>query len=52
MTSVTQTEAFAKLDEGTLKDFISKVGYIVYNFHEERTYKTQLLFSGCTGWSL
>ena len=24
MTSVTQTEAFAKLDEGTVKDFIMK----------------------------
>ena len=25
MTTVTQTEAFAKLDEGTVKDFIMKV---------------------------
>ena len=25
MTAVTQTEAFAKLDEGTVKDFIMKV---------------------------
>ena len=25
MTAVTQTEAFAKLDEGTIKDFIMKV---------------------------
>ena len=25
MTAVTQTEAFAKLDEGTVKDFITKV---------------------------
>jgi len=24
MTNVTQTEAFAKLDEGTVKDFITK----------------------------
>ena len=27
MTAVTQTEAFAKLDEGTVKDFIAKVIY-------------------------
>jgi hypothetical protein len=25
MTAVTQTEAFSKLDEGTVKDFITKV---------------------------
>ena len=45
MTAVTQTEAFAKLDEGTVKDFITKVKkylkYITLNF-----------FSGCTKWSL
>ena len=34
MTSVTQTEAFAKLDEGTLKDFISKVGYMIFTKKE------------------
>ena len=49
MTSVTQTEAFAKLDEGTLKDFISKVGYIIFT---KKEHITQLLFPGCTGGSL
>ena len=45
MTAVTQTEAFAKLDEGTVKDFITKVlrylQYFALNFS-----------SGCTKWSL
>ena len=49
MTSVTQTEAFAKLDEGTLKDFISKVGHIFFTKEE---HITQLFFTGCTGGSL
>ena len=28
MTAVTQTEAFTKLDEGTVKDFIAKVQFL------------------------
>lgn len=28
MTAVTQTEAFTKLDEGTVKDFIAKVHFL------------------------
>ena len=32
MTAVTQTEAFAKLDEGTVKDFIMKERTIVAIF--------------------
>lgn len=30
MTAVTQTEAFAKLDEGTVKDFIMKVESMLF----------------------
>ena len=29
MTAVTQTEAFSKLDEGTVKDFITKVPLVI-----------------------
>ena len=45
MTNVTQTEAFAKLDEGTVKDFITKV----------QKYIPQIglnFSSGCTKWSV
>ena len=44
MTAVTQTEAFVKLDEGTVKDFITKV---LRYFHHYT-----LPTPGCTKWSL
>ncbi len=35
MTTVTQTEAFAKLDEGTVKDFIMKV-FVTYLYQKRK----------------
>ena len=46
MTAVTQTEAFAKLDEGTVKDFITKVlpGRLADTLH--LTFPAQAALSG------
>ena len=46
MTAVTQTEAFAKLDEGTVKDFITKV------LLKCLQYFTRDFSPGCTKWGL
>ena len=46
MTAVTQTEAFAKLDEGTVKDFITKVLFSDFSIHFTLNFS-----SGSTKWS-
>ena len=48
MTAVTQTEAFAKLDEGTVKDFITKVPSLTLL----QCSLTLNFSSGSTEWSL
>ena len=50
MTTVTQTEAFAKLDEGTVKDFIMKV-FVTY-LYQKRKFLSLNCILGCTSWCL
>ena len=50
MTTVTQTEAFAKLDEGTVKDFIMKV-FVTY-LYQKRYFLSCNCIAGCTSWCI
>ena len=52
MTTVTQTEAFAKLDEGTVKDFIMKVFKTNIVLFRTGKFLSSHRIVGCTSWCL